>query len=176
MKFLCVSCDEQMKLQRAEGPNEGSMSVIFECPACGWSAAMLTNKMETQMVRSLGVKIGGRTVPAEPMEMVRNSLSQSRDAAGGADGAPASSQNAGAAHASTGGEIGDRARGPAAEPGAGAAHASTGDPAANEASASKCPFTDMIADAFAKNPGEIAWTKPWSGWLPRSDRWVLRRW
>ena len=33
--------------------------------------------METQMVRSLGVKIGGRTVPAEPMEMVRNSLSHS---------------------------------------------------------------------------------------------------
>jgi hypothetical protein len=37
---------------------------------------MLTNAMETQMVRSLGVKIGGRTVPAEPMEMVRTSLAQ----------------------------------------------------------------------------------------------------
>ena len=35
---------------------------------------MLTNAMETQMVRSLGVKIGGRKVPAAPMEMVRSSL------------------------------------------------------------------------------------------------------
>jgi hypothetical protein len=30
--------------------------------------------METQVVRSLGVKIGGREVPAEPMEMLRGSL------------------------------------------------------------------------------------------------------
>ena len=74
MKFLCVSCDEAMKLRRTEGPNEGSMAVVFECPSCGWETAMLTNTMETQMVRSLGVKIGGKTVPAEPMEMVRGSL------------------------------------------------------------------------------------------------------
>lgn len=39
---------------------------------------MLTNAMETQVVRSLGVKIGGRTVPAEPMEMVRGSLVNQR--------------------------------------------------------------------------------------------------
>ncbi|MEE9271467.1 MAG: PCP reductase family protein [Candidatus Krumholzibacteria bacterium] len=77
MKFLCVACDEAMKLKRTVGPDEGSMTVIFGCPACGRETAMLTNTMETQMVRSLGVKIGGRTVPAEPMEMVRNSLAQS---------------------------------------------------------------------------------------------------
>jgi hypothetical protein len=32
---------------------------------------MLTNPMETQLVSSLGVEIGGRTVPAEPFEMLR---------------------------------------------------------------------------------------------------------
>ena len=74
MKFLCVACDQAMKLIRTEGPTEGSMMVVFSCPDCGKETAMLTNTMETQMVRSLGVTIGGRTVPAEPMEMVRNSL------------------------------------------------------------------------------------------------------
>ena len=76
MKFLCMPCDEAMKLKRTQGPDEGSFAVVFECPSCGWETAMLTNSMETQMVRSLGVKIGGRTVPAEPMEMVRGSLAQ----------------------------------------------------------------------------------------------------
>ena len=79
MKFLCVECDEAMKLKETVGPDEGSMSVIFGCPKCGRDIAMLTNPMETQMVRSLDVKIGGRTVPAEPMEMVRKSLVQKRD-------------------------------------------------------------------------------------------------
>jgi hypothetical protein len=81
MKFLCVSCDQPMKLDRTEGPHDGSMTVVFQCPGCGWEAAMLTNVMETQMVRSLGVKIGGRTAAPEPMEMVRGSLHHGRDSA-----------------------------------------------------------------------------------------------
>ncbi|HLC43424.1 MAG TPA: hypothetical protein VJO34_17595 [Methylomirabilota bacterium] len=64
MKFLCVSCDEPMKFSGSEGPDEGSLSVTFGCPNCGYQVAMLTNPFETQMVRSLGVKIGGRALPA----------------------------------------------------------------------------------------------------------------
>lgn len=79
MKFLCVDCDEAMTLREARGPDKGSMSVIFGCPSCGRDIAMLTNSMETQMVRSLGVKIGGRTVPAEPMETVRTSLAHQHE-------------------------------------------------------------------------------------------------
>ena len=79
MKFLCVTCDEAMKLLETRGPDEGSMSIIYRCPSCQRDIAMLTNSMETQMVRSLGVKIGGRTVPAEPMEMLRSSLAEQRD-------------------------------------------------------------------------------------------------
>ncbi len=75
MKFLCVECDEAMKLQETRGPDEGSMTVIFGCPKCSREVAMLTNAMETQMVRSLGVKIGGKPVAHEPMENVRASLS-----------------------------------------------------------------------------------------------------
>ena len=59
MKFLCVACDEPMKLDTAEGPDEGgSMRVLYECPECFTQMAMLTNPMETQLVTSLGVKIG----------------------------------------------------------------------------------------------------------------------
>lgn len=79
MKFLCVACDEPMRLQETRGPDDGSMALIYACPGCGHEVAMLTNPMETQMVRSLDVKIGGRTAPAQPMEMVRASLAEQRD-------------------------------------------------------------------------------------------------
>lgn len=58
MKFLCISCDEAMQLRETRGPDNGSMTVVFGCPSCGRETAMLTNEMETQVVRSLGVKIG----------------------------------------------------------------------------------------------------------------------
>src|SRR6266480_5930723 len=66
MKFLCLDCDQPMKLHSTEGPDEGSLSVTFRCPECGFRVAMLTNPFETQMVRSLGVKVGGRAAPVEP--------------------------------------------------------------------------------------------------------------
>jgi DNA-directed RNA polymerase subunit RPC12/RpoP len=78
MKFLCLDCDEPMKLHSTEGPDEGSLSVTFRCPECGFRVAMLTNPFETQMVRSLGVKVGGRTVPAEPFENVRATMAGAR--------------------------------------------------------------------------------------------------
>jgi hypothetical protein len=78
MKFLCLDCDEPMRLLRAEGPDDGSLSVTFRCPQCGFRVAMLTNPFETQMVRSLGVKIGGRTAAAEPFEHLRASMAGGR--------------------------------------------------------------------------------------------------
>lgn len=63
MKFLCVQCDAPMKLRKSDGPDEGgSLSVLFYCPDCNKEIAMLTNPYETQLVSSLGIKIGG-TVP-----------------------------------------------------------------------------------------------------------------
>jgi hypothetical protein len=58
MKFLCVACDTPMKLQKASPPDRGSLSVVYECPECFHQMAMLTNPLETQLVTSLGVKIG----------------------------------------------------------------------------------------------------------------------
>ena len=74
MKFLCIECDQAMKLKNTQGPDEGSMAVIFSCPKCSKEFAMLTNPMETQMVQALNVKIGGRKDSVQPMETVKNSL------------------------------------------------------------------------------------------------------
>lgn len=81
MKFLCVQCDEAMKLERVDGPEEGSLSVTFACAACGNRVAMLTNPWETQLVRALDVKVGERPDSAEPMEFVRTMLSSTREGA-----------------------------------------------------------------------------------------------
>ena len=65
MKFLCVPCDSPMKLQTV-GPSErGSLSVVYSCPECGYEMAMLTNAYETQIVQSLGVRIGPETGAGE---------------------------------------------------------------------------------------------------------------
>ena len=58
MKFLCVPCDSPMKLQTVEPPASGSLSIVYACPECGYEMAMLTNAYETQVVQSLGVRIG----------------------------------------------------------------------------------------------------------------------
>jgi Proto-chlorophyllide reductase 57 kD subunit len=58
MKFLCVPCDTPMKLQTVAPPDRGSLSVVYSCPECGYEMAMLTNAYETQVVQSLGVRIG----------------------------------------------------------------------------------------------------------------------
>ncbi|MGH7422238.1 MAG: PCP reductase family protein [Candidatus Methylomirabilales bacterium] len=81
MKFLCISCDTQMKLEETTGPVEGSLSVSFACPSCAHRIALLTNPGETQLVRALDVKIGGRSSPVEPWEFVRSMLAAKREGA-----------------------------------------------------------------------------------------------
>lgn len=58
MKFLCVPCDQPMKLMVVKPPDRGSLSVVYGCVSCGYEMAMLTNAHETQLVTSLGVRIG----------------------------------------------------------------------------------------------------------------------
>lgn len=65
MKFLCVSCDEAMKLMEVSPPERGSLSVVYCCPKCSHEIAMLTNPFETQVVGSLGVDIGPDSEAAE---------------------------------------------------------------------------------------------------------------
>jgi hypothetical protein len=47
-----------MKLQTVRPPERGSLSIVYSCPECGYEMAMLTNAYETQVVQSLGVRIG----------------------------------------------------------------------------------------------------------------------
>jgi hypothetical protein len=61
MKFLCVPCDSPMKLQTVGSADRGSLSIVYACPECGYEMAMLTNAYETQMVQSLGVRVGPST-------------------------------------------------------------------------------------------------------------------
>jgi hypothetical protein len=65
MKFLCVPCDTPMKLQSVAPPERGSLAVVYACPECGYEMAMLTNAHETQVVQSLGVRIGPAEASAE---------------------------------------------------------------------------------------------------------------
>ena len=101
MKFLCMACDEAMRLQAVTGPDEGSLAVTFACPACQHRVAMLTNPWETQLVRTLGVKVGGAPresapfAPAQfapaPFAEVRGNLAYQR-AVGGAGSIVAGSE------------------------------------------------------------------------------------
>ncbi len=87
MKFLCVECDRQMDFAERELPGDGTLAAAFTCPACRRTVAMLTNPMETQLVASLGVKIGGRTLDEQPLELTRSAVRGGRDDAF-ADAAP----------------------------------------------------------------------------------------
>ena len=79
MKFLCVECDEQMIFEERQLPGDGTLAAAFRCPDCERIVAMLTNPMETQLVSSLGIKIGGREVPEQPLEQVRSEVVGGRD-------------------------------------------------------------------------------------------------
>ncbi len=81
MKFLCIECDNVMDFAERQLPGDGTLAAVFSCGSCGREVAMLTNPMETQLVSSLGIKIGGREVPAQPLEMVRSSLEGGREEA-----------------------------------------------------------------------------------------------
>src|SRR5438046_5314606 len=93
MKFLCVECDRQMQFEERRLPGDGTLAAAFRCPTCGRVVALLTNPMETQLVASLGVKIGGTTLPPQPMELVRGMV---------ATGKPEAFQDEGARGAGTG--------------------------------------------------------------------------
>jgi hypothetical protein len=80
MKFLCIDCDEQMQFDERHQPGDGTFAAAYTCPKCQRRMAMLANPMETQMVESLGVKIGGQTLDHEPMELVRRTMEGRDDA------------------------------------------------------------------------------------------------
>ncbi|MEX5217894.1 MAG: PCP reductase family protein [Nitrospira sp.] len=134
MKFVCLNCETYMSFEKVEKPGEGSLGVFFGCPSCGAKFSMVTNPGETQMVASLGVKLGGRPAAAEPFEMTRGTL---KDEAMAGSGAMAAYLN-------------ERIQGgqPAA-PANPAAAAKEG-----EKSSSGCPFSAMVAEMGLTSSGK----------------------
>ena len=144
MKFLCIACDQAMRLAGTAGPDAGSLTVTFACPACGHRVAMLTNPWETQMVRTLGVKVGG--APAEapaPFAAVRASLTHQRDG------------------------------GLAAEmPAAGSAPVAGATVTAPGAEGPGCPFAAMIGEAATDSATMVGWTADAAGRLDRIPAFI----
>lgn len=88
MKFLCLSCDAVMEFAERQLPGDGTLIAVFRCPACAREMALLTNPMETQLVSGLGIKVGGRTVPEQPLEVTMAALAENRPGAIAEEAAP----------------------------------------------------------------------------------------
>ena len=83
MKFLCLKCDERMRFKERDVPGDGTFAAAFTCPRCGWKITMLANPFETQLVRSMGEKIGGRPLDEQleqPLGLVRSTVRGREDA------------------------------------------------------------------------------------------------
>jgi hypothetical protein len=135
MKFVCLNCETYMNFEKVEKPAEGSLGVFFGCPSCGAKFSMVTNPGETQMVSSLGVKLGGRTVAAEPFEMTRGTLKDEAQAGAG----------------QMAGYLNEKIQG--GQPATAKAAAPTKD---GEKTGSGCPFSAMVAEMGLTKSGSQA--------------------
>jgi hypothetical protein len=131
MKFVCLNCETYMNFEKVEKPGEGTLGVFFGCPSCNAKFSMVTNPGETQMVSSLGVKLGGRTVEAEPFEMTRGTLKDEAVAGAGQMAAYLNEKIQGGQPA-----VAAATAAPAAKPGGG------------------CPFSAMVAEMGLTSGGK----------------------
>src|SRR5256885_9472737 len=69
-----------MAFDDRQQPGDGTFTASFGCRTCGRRVAMLANPMETQLVSTLGVEIGGRTLDEQPLEFTRNAVAGREDA------------------------------------------------------------------------------------------------
>ncbi len=127
MKFVCLNCETYMSLEKVEKPQEGSLGVFFACPSCNAKFSMVTNAGETNMMNSLGLKLGAKSEPAASMEGLRT-------LAGNGQGAQAPKPNSPA-------------------PAVAATAASL---AKAPEKASGCPFSAMVAEMGLTNSGKPA--------------------
>ncbi len=149
MKFVCLNCETYMNFEKVEKPGEDTLGVFFGCPSCNAKFSMVTNPGETQMVSSLGVKLGGRTAEAEPFEMTKGTLK--------AEASPVPGQMAA--------YLNEKIQG--GQPATTTATATTATP--GEKSSSGCPFSAMVAEmglTSGGKPGEAGTTASEFTWSP----------
>ena len=155
MKFLCLACDEAMRLASAAGPDEGSLTVTFGCPRCGHQVAMLTNPWETQLVKTLGVKVGSPGPPPAPFASLRAGLAHQRDGAFAATPDPAGGASV------------------PAPPDAAGLTAVSGDAEPSPEAGPGCPFAAMIPGLSEPAPAAgPAWTPEAEGRIDRIPAFV----
>lgn len=138
MKFVCLNCETYMSFEKVEKPAEGSLGVFFACPSCEAKVSMVTNPGETQMVSSLGVQLGGRTVEQTPLEMTRGTLKEEVSAP--------------AAPGSMAAYLNEKIN-------AGKSAAPAGAPATKEGEGG-CPFSTMVAQMGLTSGGATTSTPP----------------
>src|SRR5262245_25014529 len=126
MKFVCLSCETYMNLEKVEKPEEGSLGVFFVCPSCDAKFSMVTNAGETNMMNALGLKLGARVEAAASMEGLRTLTG--------------SGQAAPAVHKPPQG-------GPSVS-------TATGSPAKAAEKTSGCPFSAMVAEMGLTSSGK----------------------
>jgi len=147
MKFVCRTCERFMDYQDIELPAEQSLGITFACEGCNASFSMVTNAGETQMVKALGVTLGGREAPASAFELTQGSLKQEVSAPANGSNPPANApaEVAAAPHPMPA-QAGD------------AASLAEG----MEASMGKCPFANRMAvdTAHQERPddGTVQWS------------------
>lgn len=137
MKFVCLNCETYMNFEKVEKPGEGSLGVFFGCPSCNAKFSMVTNPGETQMVSSLGVKLGGRTDTAAPFEMTRGTLKDEALAGAGQMGAYLNEKIQGGQPLAT-------------------ASAAPSPAKAGEKTSGGCPFSAMVAEMGLTTGGKPA--------------------
>jgi hypothetical protein len=137
MKFVCLNCETYMNFEKVEKPGEGSLGVFFGCPSCNAKFSMVTNPGETQMVSSLGVKLGGRTEAATPFEMTRGTLKDEALAGAGQMGAYLNEKIQGGQPVAS-------------------APASPSPAKAGEKTSGGCPFSAMVAEMGLTTGGKPA--------------------
>lgn len=158
MKFVCLNCETYMSFEKVEKPAEGSLGVFFACPSCEAKVSMVTNPGETQMVSSLGVQLGGRTVAEMPLEMTRGALKEEVSAP-----ADPGSMAAYLNEKITSGQS--------------AAPAAAGAPAAKEGEAGGCPFSAMVAQMGLTTGGTTTTTGPQESdlqWTPDAQERISK--
>jgi hypothetical protein len=126
MKFVCLNCETYMNLEKVEKPGEGSLGVFFGCPSCNAKFSMVTNAGETNVMNSLGLKLGARAEVAASYEGLR-ALEGSGQA-----GPAVSKQTQGGPFVS----------------------AASASPAKAEKTGGGCPFSAMVAEMGLTNSGK----------------------
>ena len=91
MKYECGSCNALMALQGVEGAAGGVLRIAFRCPNCSLQIFLIANPHEAQLVKSMGITLGGREghrplgLVRSTLEGLREELSPSRDDPAGKD-------------------------------------------------------------------------------------------